>query len=176
MSLQTIDWRKLAVMLLPTCLRSSSLTALVRVLMQPIADLSDRRLALRSNTLFQLQHTGQVVYLRHALNAQFGLTRDNGFEIEDIAADGEFLMLYDEGSDQTPLIPIAANETAIAAKRAGCDWLIAWDEDTVWATTDFIVWCPADIADDANKLYRAKTVVEQYRLLSRFPEYRKLQK
>lgn len=163
-------------MLLPTCLRSSSLTALVRVLVQPIVDLSDRRLALRSNTLFQLQHTGQVVYLRHALNAQFGLTRANGFEIEDIAADGEFLMTYDEGSDQTPLIPIAADETAIAAKRAGYNWLIAWDEDTVWATTDFIVWCPADIADDANKLYRAKTVVEQYRLLSRFPEYRKLQR
>lgn len=163
-------------MLLPTCLRSSSLTALVRVLVQPIVDLSDRRLALRSDTLFQLQHTGQVVYLRHALNAQFGLTRANGFEIEDIVADGEFLMTYDEDSDQVPLIPIAADETAIAAKRVLCNWLIVWDEDTVWATTDFIVWCPRAIADDANKLYRAQAVVEQYRLLSRFPEYRKLQK
>lgn len=163
-------------MLLPTCLRSSSLTALVRVLVQPIVDLSDRRLALRSDTLFQLQHTGQVVYLRHALNAQFGYERANGFEIEDIVADGEFLMTYDEDSDQVPLIPIAADETAIAAKIPLHNWLIVWDEDTVWATTDFIVWCPAAIADDANKLYRAQAVVEQYRLLSRFPEYRKLQK
>ncbi len=163
-------------MLLPTCLRTPRLTALVQVLMQPIVDLSDRRLALRSDTLFQLQHTGQVVYLRHALNAQFGLSRADGFEIEDIAADGEYLMIYDEGSDQEPLIPIAAAEAAIAFDKEVYHYLVVWDESTVWTTTDFIVWCPASVIDDKNRFYRAKAVVEQYRLLSRFPDYRKLQR
>lgn len=174
MSLQIIDWRKLAVMLLPTCLRAPRLTALVRVLMQPIVELSDRRTTLRSDTLFQLQHTGQVVYLRHALNKQFGYDRSNGFEIEDIAADGEFLMLYDEGSNQGYMIALAADQQAIEAAEPQSDWLWAWDENTIWATTDFIVWCPAAVYADANSLAQVRSIVNRYRLLSRIPDYRQL--
>ncbi len=175
MSLQKIDWRKLAVMLLPTCLRAPRLTALVRVLIQPIVDLSDRRQSLRSATLFALQHTGQTVYLRHALNTQFGYQRSDGFEIEDIAAEGAFLMTYDENSDQTDIIPIASYEfISTITQQLLCAWLLLWDESTIWSTTDFVVWCPQAVAADTNKMAQVCSIVNRYRLLSRMPEYRQL--
>lgn len=176
MYIQKIDWRKLAVMLLPIRLRSPRLAAMVRVLSQPLAELSDKREERRETILFGLRHTGQTCYLRHALNAQFGLERGQGFEIEDVRAEGDFLTLYDEESNQTGLIPVACGETVIATGKEGCAFLTVWDESTVWPTTDFIVWCPAQIYDDRNRLAIARSVVEKYRLLSRCPEYRKLNK
>lgn len=172
--MQKIDWRKLAVMLLPMQLRQPVMMSVMRTLMQPIVTLSDSRSQQRDKNLFNLQHSGQVCSLRHALNTQFGFDRTNGFEIEDIRADGDYLMIYDENSNQTDMIPISADEQAIKAGYDDCRFLFVWDETTIWATQDFIVWCPQAVYDDPNRLLVAQSVVEQYRLPSRRADYRKL--
>jgi hypothetical protein len=63
-----IDFRKLAVLLLPTFLRKSILMGFVTAINRPIANLYDKWRFFREGNIYKVQHTGQVCYLRKVLN------------------------------------------------------------------------------------------------------------
>lgn len=159
-----IDFRHLVVLLLPSFLRGRNIVSLMRALVAPLVSLNYRRQQAEQDTIFRIRHTGQVCYLRDALNRYFNLTLEDGFEIDDVRAEGDFLIAYNETewlADRQLIIPDPP------------DTVIAYDEDTIFSTKDFIVLCPNDIySDTKDKMPVVRQIVEQYRLCSRQPEYK----
>lgn len=101
MKILEIDFYKLVVWLLPTILRKPKMLGFMYAIIKPLVILNDKRKTARDENLFNLQHTGQVCHLKHVLNSTFGLTYANGFEIEDVGARGEYLIIYDESDNGT---------------------------------------------------------------------------
>lgn len=163
-----IDYKKLAVLLLPTFLRQPVLTAIVRVLMQPLAVMHDIFRTRRDDHLFDLAHNGQVCYLKHALDSLDGLDYATGFEIRDINAEGDFVFAYDEtewlqDTDRVWLVPDAPDCTMV------------YDNAAITAQTEaFVVYVPAQYPFNGSKPAdpRIAATVEKYRLVSRTATYR----
>lgn len=162
-----IDFKKLAVLLTPTFLRRAVFTSLVRVLMQPLATLHFTFAARRTDSLFRLEHNGQVCRLKHALNSLDGsLTYANGFEISDINAVGEVVWAYDEHTDDSRLVwflqPLPDNTMIYNLADITAD------------TSSFVVFVPGIFAFNGNRPADPRIVatVERYRLLSRTASYR----
>lgn len=66
-----VEYKKLAVLLLPVCLRRNALIALLAVLTTPTQWLSERFAEYRALKDKRLNHNGQVCFLRGLLNDQF---------------------------------------------------------------------------------------------------------
>ena len=154
-----IDYRKLAVMLLPTFLRTSVLVTLVRVMIQPLQALHDKWKADCERREYNLTHTGQVCTLKAVLNDRFGLDYSNGFEIADINAAGDWVMIYDEA--------VNLNNNHVMAEEAS--HFLIFDESTITQMThSFIVYVPQQCWAELPVI---RTLVEKYRLVSRIPTY-----
>ena len=161
-----IDYKKLAVLLTPTILRKPVLTALVRVLMQPLTTLHDIFRTRRDDHLFNLAHNGQVCRLKDALNSlDSRLAYASGFEISDINALGDFVFAYDEAMPDTWWLDDHANPPHT----------MVYDEDAILAATEtFVVFVPTLFTFTGDKPADPRIVatVEQYRLVSRTATYR----
>ncbi len=68
-----IDIKKLAVLLLPTFLRKAIMVAWLHCLVTPLVSLHYTFMQKRKNDLYNLNHNGQVCYLRAALNDAFDI-------------------------------------------------------------------------------------------------------
>lgn len=157
-----IDYRKLAVMLLPTFLRRPTLVSLVRVMVQPLQTLHDRWNEDCEKRDYNLQHTGQVCSIKALLNKQFGLNYINGFEIEDINANGNWVMAYDEATN--------LNDNHTMAEDSS--FFFVHDEETITeVTSSFIIYVPAKHYNEKD-LPVIRTIVGRYRLVSRIPMYK----
>lgn len=66
-----VDFKKLAVLLLPTALRKAKVVAFAQVLLSPIAELHRKWKHNRLEDWYKIQHTGQVCYFRKVLNDAF---------------------------------------------------------------------------------------------------------
>ena len=96
-----IDYRKLAILLLPTFLRRPVLMAWLRAMVYPLQQLHDRHQSARTQRLYELHHTSQICFIKDALNNEFGITDyAAGFEIEDINAPGNWVWIYDENVER----------------------------------------------------------------------------
>lgn len=71
MSKYDVEYKKLAVLLLPMCLRQRTLTALLSALVTPVQWLSERFAEYRRLKDIRLEHNGQVCRQRGLLNDQF---------------------------------------------------------------------------------------------------------
>ena len=154
-----IDYRKLAVMLLPTFLREAALVSFARVMLQPLQTLHDRWREDCDRRDYNLQHTGQVCTLKAVLNDRFGLDYSNGFEIEDINAAGNWVIAYDEALNLNDNHTMAHDDS----------FFLVHDEEAITNMThSFTVYVPAQHWSDLPVI---KTLVERYRLVSRIPTY-----
>lgn len=165
-----IDYKKLAVLLTPTFLRKPVLTALVRVLMQPLTTLHQTFRTKRNDHLFNLAHNGQVCRLKDALNQTFGITDyQSGFEIRDINAEGDFIIAYDEAE-------WLADTNRVWLVKDTPQYTMVYDEAAITAATEtFIVYCPRKATSFTGNRPtdpRVVSIVEQYRLVSRTATYR----
>ena len=164
MAQMKIDYKKLAVLLLPTFLRQPLLMSFARVLMTPSQRLHDEHHMARDERMYQLQHTSQICHIKDALNREFGAgnyAREPdyaaGFEIEDINAIGDWVMTYDE-------VPAFADVHTMVSDN---DYLLVYDEAIITqATQSFIVYVPNDLDFNAS-LPKVRAIVDQYRLASR---------
>ncbi|MGN0235836.1 MAG: hypothetical protein ACI4BD_05960 [Paludibacteraceae bacterium] len=159
-----ILYTKLAAQLLPTFLRQPVILSLLNVMIRPIQQLHDTHRQARDTRLYELQHTGQVCHIKDALNHNFGIGNyasspdyQSGFDIEDINALGEWLMVYDEADafgDQHTIV----EDTTMQ---------MLYDEAAILAQTDtFIVLVPKSVDYDRYQ-YVIQQIVNQYRLASR---------
>lgn len=66
-----VNWKKLAILLTPTFLRSNLMIAWLELLMEGINDIHYQWLQFRKSNIYILAHNSQVCYLRAALNDSF---------------------------------------------------------------------------------------------------------
>lgn len=160
-----IDYRKLAVLLLPTFLRRPILISILRAWMYPLQSLHDRHHDARTTRLYELAHTSQTCHIKDALNKEFGVGNYDplssyaaGFQIADNNAKGSWVWVYDEGvekfDDEAHMLfdenTFVHNESVIMQQ-----------------TTSFTVEVPNNVILNESNKARIRAIVNKYRLASR---------
>ena len=93
----TIDYKKLAWLLLPTFLRRQLMMAVSSVLVLPLQRMHDKHREHCDARMYRLAHTSQTCHMKAALNDEFGISDYSaGFQIDDIDAPGVWLVAWDE--------------------------------------------------------------------------------
>ena len=136
----TIDYKRLALQLLPYHLRKPLLFGLLRAALAPFESLYSRFLSARSEHIYRLTHNGQVCYLRACLNDHFKSTGGGKEKIP--------LTLGEDNDSDTENVPVVYNELMLNE-----------------AQNDFVVSVPADIYD--TQLEAVKALVDKYKLISK---------
>lgn len=167
MQVYNVDFKKLALLLMPTALRKPILFALLKSACKSLGSLQGQLFSFQSKCNVRIVHTPQVCYLKGILNDTFCKGVSAQFEIVDTQTlSGEWLITYEEGETYSDIIPVADNEEP----------LIVYAEDAInEVVEDFAVLYPQNVgiqpANDNHKQMVA--IVDQYRLASKKPVYRK---
>lgn len=166
MQVYNVDFKRLALLLMPTALRKPILFALLKSACKVFGSLQGKLFSFQDTCNVRIKHTSQVCYLKGILYDTFCKGIDAHFEIVDTQTlSGEWLMTYEEGETYSDIIPLADNENP----------LIVYSEDAINETTeDFAVLYPANIGiePDTNEYRQMVALVDQYRLASKIPQYR----
>jgi len=154
-----INFSKLAFLTTPTMLRGKKLMMFITSLVYPLSPLHGDFLKHREDNIYKIKHTGQVCYLRKVLNDAF-LDRNKSFQIEDSARTGNWL--YARDKDLT-------NHLMLPQRPSG---LLFWHVDAITAgASGFVVIIPDNFDGDIDVLNQIKSIVNQYKLLSKQPYY-----
>ena len=139
--------------------------AWLRAMVYPWQQLHDRHQSARTQRLYELRHTSQICFIKDALNNEFGITDyADGFEIDDINAQGEWVWVFDEKVDRFD------DEQHMLFDEP------TWIHDTssiLPPTSAFTVLVPKHIEIDETNDARIRSVVNKYRLASRTFEIKK---
>ena len=142
-----VNWNRLAILLLPTFLRSEVTKAWVSLLISPVNDVHYWWLQFRKQNIYNLAHNSQKCYLRGALNDRF----DN--ELRRIRIDNgnsfKRQYIYTDAEQKT--------------KFLGTIFLYD-DSDYADTGVDFIVVVPAGLM---YSVYEMKSLIDFYRLASK---------
>jgi hypothetical protein len=128
MRLFQIDMDRLALLLLPTFVRTVTVYVAVRAMLQPIATLLDKFNKNRESNLYNIGHNGQECKLRAMLNDVFDPVQRR-ITIEDTDR-YEFTFVYREAADR----PVWLNTVEVASEGY-----------TSFIATDFTVTVPQGI-------------------------------
>lgn len=141
------DFRKLGILLLPSCLRRPFFAGVLSALLSAFEAIRDFCLKYRGNTLERLKYNGQVCRLEYCLNRIFN---SDNFSKSDpslpriIVEDtqfyaGQLFLVYRRNSGINNKIPVFVDsdlEHIILNRRA----------NNVSLPADFVVYCPKSIA------------------------------
>lgn len=150
-----IDFKRLAVLLLPTMLRRPLIFGLLRSGLVGVERVYREFKSMRAGHIFRLNHNGQVCYLRGALNETFG----PGFQIGDQPPEGHWLYAVTESGEGIP--------TAVTEHGEGVPVLYS-EQELNAAQNDFKVYVPSSCWD---KLEQIKAMVESYKLVTKRAHY-----
>lgn len=169
-----IDFRKLALMLLPNIFRKQLLFAFVRSAIMPIKSLHERFIDNYQETDVYIRTTPQVCYIVALLNKTFlAPDSEETFVIVDTEpVVGEWIMTYDENydgnedsvSDYSDIIPLIDVN----------DYTIFYTEAAILEVLeDFIVLYPQEsmISYNNDRYKQMRSIVDKYRLASKQPRY-----
>jgi hypothetical protein len=135
-----IDYKRLVLLLLPTTLRRSRLTALLNAAVAPLSRLYVRFMGFRDDTRYRVEHNAQVCHLQAVLNDAFDYV-DRRVYITDAQQQEIGQFLWREAEDR----PILLGVFLLNRERfMGADAI------------DFIVRLPADLQltpDNQNMLH-----------------------
>ena len=99
MSKYDINIAKLAIQLLPMCLRGNKTKAFVKAFAEPLKYMKESFEAFRATKDYRLTHNSQVCYLQAALNDRFDpLLR--GIEVQDGDGNNEGVIIYKRSEDK----------------------------------------------------------------------------
>lgn len=145
----SIDFDKLGKLLLPTTLRKPRLMAYISALLSPLATLHYSWSQFRTANLYKIEHTGQVCYMRKALNDAFDVDARRIY-IDGTGGDAMKTFIYTPGEAQT--------------KYLGKLWL---RNSLEFADTgaDFLVYVPATIAQSLN--FELRAIIDFYKVASK---------
>lgn len=111
-----VDYKKLALLLLPTFLRNSVLSAFLHAAVAPLSELHTRFLKFIEEKNVRLFHNGQVCYLRAILNDKFDNEQRRIYIDNAIPTEGT--ILYVREKYMSVLIPLHSG-TALKLSRRG---------------------------------------------------------
>jgi len=156
MSKYEVNFKKLALLLVPTFMRKPVIAALAYATVTPINSLHMRFTDFRNTNNYRLTHNGQVCYLRAVLNDYFvpGKRRITITEVADIAHNS---VVYGRGGDYSQRIPLREKESGMIVNRRGLSGKNA---------NDFWVNIPYDLHKDIQ-LSRLKAIINTYKLVSK---------
>jgi hypothetical protein len=151
MKIFDIEYRRLYVQLLPTRWRKPRLMALLYVLVYPVMHLHYCFIRNRERILDQIQRNGQVCNLRGVLNDALD-PQARRIEVLDASANGVWQIARSE--EQT--------EHLLAT-----DAMRVYNEEKILVSTSFFVVSVFWGADDKDKTYQLKSMLNDYKLVSK---------
>jgi hypothetical protein len=143
-----VDFKKLAVLLLPTALRRANTVAFAQVLLSPIAELHYKWKQKRLEDWYKIQHTGQVCYMRKVLNDALDVSERRIY----ISEGNSFPRKY--------IYTRAENKPVFLGKM-----FIYQNSEYANTGVDFIVFAPAEII--ATKVNELNALITYYKLASK---------
>lgn len=156
MSKYDVNFKRLALLLLPQGLRKPVLAALTYAAVSPLNYLHTKFVLFQRETDYRLTHSGQVCYLRAVLNDQFDPVERRITITEDIR-DAAPLMLWHRSEDKAMLLPARETRQALIANRRGFGGVNAFD---FWVNIPVSLLEAVDVA-------RLKAIVNTYKLASK---------
>lgn len=145
----SIDFDKLGKLLLPLNLRKAKLMSWISALLQPMVTLHYLFTQYRNATIYKLEHTGQVCYLRGALNDRFDVDLRRIY-IDGTGGDASKTYIYTPGEEQTKYLGKIFIRNSLEFADNGAD---------------FLVYVPKSIAQSLN--YELRALIDFYKLASK---------
>ncbi|MEO2080599.1 MAG: hypothetical protein ABGW88_13645 [Leeuwenhoekiella sp.] len=122
------------------------LVGLVQALVAPLVEINDTWRRMRSDNLYKLEHTGQVCYLRGALNDRFDPS-ERRITIDGTGGNSEPTYIYTPGENQTKYLGKLFLRNSLEFADTGAD---------------FTVRVPREIMNQSS--YEVRALIDFYRL------------
>lgn len=169
-----MDFRKLALLLIPTFLRHPTLVALLQVLMHPLDALHSTFLDKRKADFERLALTPQVCSIRHALNEAYDLIRapqNQQFDVIDTDHDALYRFAYNrtqwlDSNDRVWMLPSDPDATII--------YDASLIDEPQYAFVVLVPQAISVVTDRRPEDHRIEAIVNSMRLVSRTPTYRQI--
>lgn len=156
MSKYEVNFKRFALLLLPTFWRKPILGAINYAMVSPLNYLHTRFVLFQRESYYRLTHNGQVCYLRAVLNDTFDPIERRITVTEDADSMG-ILMLRNREEEKAVLLPARETGRAIIVNRRGFDGINGFD---------FWVNIPAALYETVD-VTRLKAIVGTYKLASK---------
>lgn len=156
MSKYEVNFKRLALLMLPTFWRKPILGAITYAMVSPLCYLHTRFILFRRESIYRLTHNGQVCYLRAVLNDTFDPIERRITVTEDADSMG-ILMLRNREEDKAILLPARETGRAIIVNRRGFDGINGFD---FWINIPLVLLETVDVT-------RLKAIVGTYKLASK---------
>lgn len=143
-----LNVKKLSVLLLPTLLRDKLLIYYLYCAIKPLERMHFQWLRMRKNTIYKLNHNGQVCYFQGALNDRFDPDRRRIVIMDSHRYKEQYI--YTIGEKKPKYLGVMYLRQA---------------SDFVDNGVDFVVLAPAALLDKNN--YEMKSLIDYYRLASK---------
>nr|DAK01835.1 MAG TPA: hypothetical protein [Caudoviricetes sp.] len=161
----SINWHKVVSEAFPSFLRKPLIIAFLLATLTPLIKVYELFLDAYLRDRYKLQHNGQVCHLLGVLEEQYPSALGLHYRIEDVRNTGQVVYTH---SERKAGVPIARPE------ETDPKLLITAQELKVIETSKFIVFVPSDVYD--KHLAEVKWLVDQYKLPTKQPIYRRLNK
>lgn len=156
MSKYDVNFKRLALLMLPTFWRKPLLGTFAYAMVSPLNYLHTKFVLFQRATDYRLTHNGQVCYLRAVLNDQFDPIERRITITEDASGVGP-LMLWRRSEERAELLPMRDSGLAFIVNRRGFDGVNAFD---------FWVNIPVALLEGVD-ITRLKAIVNTYKLASK---------
>lgn len=158
MSKYDVNFKRLAVLLLPTVLRRPRLSALATVLMAPLSRMSLELKDYREAKAYRLRYNGQTCYLRAILNDRFD-PDERRIEIRE-----------EESAILSPVACLRRDNSPLLVRNRGVDnqTLFFWRGLSGTNRIDFWVYVPESVRNGGNySEAELKAMTNTFRLASK---------
>lgn len=156
MSKYDVNFKRLALLLLPTFWRKPLIASIAYAAVSPLSYLHTRFILYRRETIYRLTHNGQICHLRAVLNDQFDPI-DRRISITEASGGESVMMVHNRDVERAQLVPTRETGQAIIVYRRGFDGVNAYD---FWVNIPSALYDTVDIA-------RLKAIVGTYKLASK---------
>ncbi|MDY3979016.1 MAG: hypothetical protein SOZ00_03250 [Tidjanibacter sp.] len=153
-----INYRKLALLLLPLRLRKPLVAALLYSAIQPLRDLNIRFRTLRDAAAYSLTHNGQVCYLRAAINDAFDIDERRITITDGVIVTVSAGVVVSRRDDDSPImVSFRDDNTPVVVHRRGY---------TVNEGANFIVNIPVELKESIDTV-KLSALIGKYKLVSK---------
>jgi hypothetical protein len=150
-----INYKRLALLLLPTFLRRDVIVAFLRAMTMPAVTLYDLFMSNRKNNLYKLKMNGQVCYLRRVLNDAFP-SANGAIQIESSKSVGGWQYAWDKDYDPYLRYLLIADEGTIFRDKSAI----------LQSVNGFIVSVPRAL-HSVNNDAKLRSLLNAYKLLGK---------
>lgn len=151
-----VNFKRLALLLLPTFLRRPLLAAFAYAFVSPLQYLHTRFILWKRESDYRLEHNGQVCYLRALLNDKFDPI-ERRITITETVENVGFINMHKREEDSAVLVPCRESGQILILNRRGYGGASGYD---FWVNLPLVLYDKVDIM-------QVRAVVNTYKLASK---------